>query len=244
MVLGDAQIPPIHTILIVDGGRVLVEALTQSPLLKVNGNVVGTAILEDNDELSIGGFQFVVHLNHEAIAQTLEVFPDVNADVVTLEDQAAIDPTELSAAELVELIEAEQSQIDRFERQLQTGQAALLRAAVDRNTRREGTDEIIEPVSAPHHTFHTSHALPGPNRRRTVKTDERFVDEFERVRMELEDFSLDLEQRLEKVNHREDNLDAAAKELADAQNKLVAQLGTLLEQIAAQQNETEPRAIA
>ena len=39
MVLGDAQIPPIHTILIIDGGRVLVEALTQAPLLKVNGNV-------------------------------------------------------------------------------------------------------------------------------------------------------------------------------------------------------------
>ncbi len=244
IVLGDAHVPLIHTILLVDGGRVIAETVARSPLLKVNGNVVGTAILEDGDALAIGGFQFVVRLNHEAIARTLESTAHDHIALDELEDEPIVDAADLSAAELVDCLEAEMNQVEQLERQIQTGQAGLLQAAIDRNTRRDRPLDISRGSNPARGMIHGGHGLRGPRSRRHFEPDDRFVDEFERVRTELEDFSMDLDQRLQQVHRREDNIDAAAKELAEAQNKLVAQLGTLLEQIAMQQTEEEPRAIA
>lgn len=244
MVLGDPNVPAIHTILLVEGGCVIAEAVAQTPLLKVNGNVISTAILEDGDELTIGGFHFAIHLNHEAIARTLESDTQTPLDLQDLESECELDDSELSAAELVDRLESEMSLVDQFERQIQTGQAALLQSAINRNTHRESTTGPSHSAISPRHIIHSKHKLRGPRSPRHIEADERVVDEFERVRMELEDFSADLEQRIHQVNHREDNIDAATKELAEAQNKLVAQLGLLLEQIAAQQPADAPRAIA
>lgn len=244
IVLGDSNVPALHTILLVEGGCVIAEAIAHSPLLKVNGNVVKTAILEDGDVLTIGGFQFAIHLNHEAIAQTLESDSQTSLDLQDLEREFEFDDGELSAAELVDRLESEMALVDQFERQIQTGQAALLQSAINRNTHRESSTDPMHSAIAPRNVIHSKHTLRGPRSRRNIEADERVVDEFERVRMELEDFSTDLEQRIHQVNHREDNIDAATKELAEAQNKLVAQLGLLLEQIAAQQPADVPRAIA
>ncbi|WP_339909760.1 FHA domain-containing protein [Symmachiella dynata] len=244
IVLGDPNVPALHTILLVEGGCVIAEAIAHSPLLKVNGNVVKTAILEDGDVLTIGGFQFAIQLNHEAIAQTLESDSQTALDLQDLESECELDDGELSAAELVDRLEAEMALVDQFERQIQTGQAALLQSAINRNTQRESSTDPVHSAIAPRHIIHSKHTLRGPRSHRHSEADERVVDEFERVRMELEDFSADLEQRIHQVNHREDNIDAATKELAEAQNKLVAQLGLLLEQIAAQQPADAPRAIA
>ena len=176
--------------------------------------------------------------------RTLESASQTSSDLHELEGESEFDDTELSAKELVNRLESEMAQVDQFERQIQTGQAALLQAAINRNTCRELPPEFSRPALPSHTVIHNRQTLRGPRSRSHFEADDRFVDEFERVRLELEDFSTDLEQRIQQVNHREDNIDAATKELAEAQNKLVAQLGMLLEQIASQQTTDVPRAIA
>lgn len=244
MILGDSQIAPVHSLLLIESGRVTVEAIAHEPLLKVNDKVVRTATLENDDSLSIGGFQFRVRLNPEMIAQTLESYPDIPLDVEELLEREEKGLAELSAADLVERIEAEQTQIERYERQIETGKAALLQAALNRNTCRERLPVIPGSSAAARYKIHGSHATPAPMVPLPTGEDDQVVDEFERVRSELEDFSQDLEARLQRVNARENNIDAAARELAEAQMKLVGQLGLLLDQIATQPSKEEPRQIA
>ncbi len=244
MILGDSKIPPIHTILTVREGRVLLEAVTTFPRLLVNGNRVDTAILEDGDLIVLGNFQFIVHFNHQAIAATLKT-PEMGPLQESEFDGSPLAETAgLSAAELVDRLAEEQSQIDRFEKKIETGRQALLQAALDHHQRQDLLVRDAKPTFPQKHRLHSAHQLRGPMIGRNPGTDQQFLQEFERVRRELEDFSLELEHRTEQVSRRESQFDTAAQELVEAQNKLVAQLGTILSQIAARESERAPRAIA
>jgi len=236
--LGGGEIPPLHTILFIQSGEVLAEAIAGSPPLTANGNAVSSVVLEDGDVLGIGSFEFTVRINAEVVARTAESLSDLDEASLEIDDEEIPEVSEMSAEELVDLIASELSVVEEYEQSIQSGGDALLSAIRARQLE-------DQPRELPtRHLIHGAHQLRGPRIRPVTVEDEQLVHEFERVRRELEDFSHELEKRFDRVTKREAHFDAAAKELIEAQSKLSAQLGTLLEQIETRHGDLQPRAIA
>jgi hypothetical protein len=127
--LGGDGMPFLHSLLTVEGGGVFIEAFVPWPELCVNGETLRTAHLADGDEITIGPFQFTVHLRASA-----EVEPDQSL-YAAIPPEAAREGSEpedvsaLSTAELVGRIEALECEVEAHERAERRGAAALLDAA-------------------------------------------------------------------------------------------------------------------
>ena len=241
--LGGPEIPPLHTVMIIGDGEVTVEAIAESPALQVNGRTVTSAVLHEGDTLGIGLFEFHVRLHESAILETAPAPSNPFETDLDCGGPVLPETAELSASELIEKLEEEQGLVESFEQTVNTGHDALLAAVRARQAdKRNQVLETTNPALPSRHVIHGAHELRGPRITAPADGDEQFVHEFERVRRELEDFSLELEKRIERVTKREAHFDEAAKELVEAQNKLSAQLGTLLEQIETDRKESQPRA--
>ncbi len=141
--LGGEDVPMLHSLLVIEGKTAHLEAVVSEPPLLVNGEAQRSVELHDEDSVEIGDFEFVFHrlvaiepVSHAAMTKS----------IAEEEVCGVADLSQLSAVELVGLIEEEARQIAEFNRSRELGAASLLDA-----TRRAGA--ASHPVSLPMTTF-------------------------------------------------------------------------------------------
>jgi predicted component of type VI protein secretion system len=119
--LGGGDVPILHSILLVEEDGAHIDAVVATPQLLVNGRPQRSADLRDGDVFTIGKFEFQVHvpLPTGALQSAAGQEPP---------PAAAADPGQLSATELVALIEGEEELVSQFETARRNGAAALLDA--------------------------------------------------------------------------------------------------------------------
>lgn len=116
--LGGDEMPLLHSIVHLDGDTICIDPVANSPQMLVNGQP-GMTELKSSDEITIGGFRMILH-GADLAFQTV-------ADPETVVD-TPVDLAELSAAELVDLIEQDEALIEEYEAGLEAGANALLDA--------------------------------------------------------------------------------------------------------------------
>jgi hypothetical protein len=126
--LGGEGMPFLHSVLLIEDGMPTIEAFVPTPELRVNDRVVSDAELQNGDRISIGEFEFTLHLTpsaHAVPAVPLYI-PHPRESV---DEEAGENLAELSVSELVERIEAAEADVEEFESARAAGAAALLDAA-------------------------------------------------------------------------------------------------------------------
>lgn len=121
--LGGGDVPILHSILLVEEDGAHIDAVAPSPQLLVNGRPQRSVDLHDGDVFSIGKFEFQVHVPQPHAS--LQAVPRQELPV----PRSAAELEQLSATELVALIQAEERQIDEFETSRVLGAQALAEAA-------------------------------------------------------------------------------------------------------------------
>ena len=116
--LGGDEMPVLHSIVHLDGSTICIDPVAAAPPLLVNGQS-GMTELQSGDEIAIGGFRMILH----AADIAAEAMPNAAPGV-----QEPVDLAELSAAELVDLIEQEEALVDEYEAGRRAGAEALLDA--------------------------------------------------------------------------------------------------------------------
>jgi hypothetical protein len=127
MQLGGDGMPFLHSVLLVAGQQVTLEAFVPWPELKLNGAPVQTASLLDGDKVSIGPFEFAVQIAVQTEAAEPE---DLYAPIpLEIADEPQEDLAALSVAELIEKLEDAEEDVAAFDGTRRAGAAALLDAA-------------------------------------------------------------------------------------------------------------------
>lgn len=127
--LGGDGMPFLHSLLTVERGGVFIEAFVPWPELCVNGETLRTAHLADGDEITIGPFQFTVHLRASAEVEPEQSLYAAIPPEAAQEESEPEDASALSTAELVAQIESLESEVEAHEAAERRGAAALLDAA-------------------------------------------------------------------------------------------------------------------
>ena len=136
--LGGEHVPMLHSLLVIHGKTASLEAVVSDPPLLVNGETCRQVELSDEDTVKIGEFEFVFHrlLSNEPESQAAVI----ESSIPTEPDQLA----QLSAAELVALIEDEATAISEYQARRELSAAALLDAA---HRHGEGAHPAIVPMA-------------------------------------------------------------------------------------------------
>jgi predicted component of type VI protein secretion system len=111
--LGGDTVPAVHSQLHIDGGKAWVEAVAADPPLLINGEDCETARLADGDTIGIGGFVF-----------TWKAPCSMESDLV--------EATSLTAAELIDRLEADLELVSRHVTAARRGATTLLEASLGR----------------------------------------------------------------------------------------------------------------
>lgn len=238
MRLGGQNIPALHSLITRGDEGPEIEAIAATPALIVNGQQVHTARLSDGDTIHIGEVELVAHVT--AIRPAAEV----PLQVAVAQDTPA--PSELSALELVERVEAEQRQIERFEARRELGAQALLQAA------QLGRQAALEPapharVPAPHFLSKRPQVLAAQNRAAPTQGDDSFLRDLSQVGAHLSSLSQEIRNNSARAKDREAHLVEAADTLLDTQERLAEQLEAVIEHVASAPPAlplAKPRAIA
>lgn len=114
-------IPPVHSLLRIGPGYAWIEPAAAGGLITVNKAEVKRMALRSGDRIDLGPVSLEVSV--EPIQKAGHPWPELKGQA----ESADLD--KLSASELCDLIEAEQAEIDRFDRQREFGWQALLAAA-------------------------------------------------------------------------------------------------------------------
>lgn len=183
--LGGA-VPAHHSTIHLVAGEPRITAVATAPALRVNGVECREAPVRSGDLIEIGSFALSVDLPQ---------------------------PAELSAAELVSLLEAEQALVDEFESGRLRGGEALL-SAVERRA-----DELsrTQPAAAPD-----------------------FLEDLESAVDLLHEFSAEMERRAGRHTQREAGLARASQRLLEAQQRLIAQIDAIQQEVGAHDDDVTP----
>lgn len=222
--LGGDSVPALHSVIHRSGCDVWIDAFAQSPPLRVNGRDVDLVRLQDGDSIEIGEFHLTVGLHLALAADGNEPASSESASIDAIESQIEETPIEeLSAAELVDLIEGETKLISEFEDRQQLGAEALLEQVLSRAT------EVDTAASR-------SIRIPaGTAADATEMEEQSLLGDLERVLLHLHRFSQKLENRSQRLLEREATHADAASTLLDAQHQLAAHLDRVIERIHAEQ---------
>lgn len=252
--LGGSDVPVLHSIITIISGEVHLEAIAPNPVLIVNGRGVREVELTDGDVIGIGDVELRARLtvpHAPAALQSVDANP-----IVT--DGADEPLAELSAAELIERIEAEERQIEEFEERRLTGARALAQSAFSRVARIPGAvpRETNRPhsVPAPHFLSKRPQVLaargrtqPAVDRPAPGNDDGSFLQELEQLGRQLTELSQELQSSSQRSTVRETHYAEATELLMQTQDKLASQLETLVSQVSGIQQQaapSKPRAIA
>jgi hypothetical protein len=211
--LGGADMPPLHSIVHVDHVEALLETVTLTPPLKVNGLVVESVLLQDGDRIGIGPFELLAHRPTLVTESSSNEAPSANG-VIDIDDDTAQQPalSDLSAAELVDLIEDEEQQVRQFEQRRQLGANALMDAVAER---------IDFAAAAPPEIAVVSH-------NEADETQEEFVQLLEQANTLADD----LKRRMEQLADREAAQVQLTEAVFESQQQLASRLESLVSRIA------------
>ncbi len=239
--LGGESMPALHSILLCQDTAVHLEALAQSPELRVNGAVVADALLNDGDTIEIGPFALLVHCVEQsapAAAAAPGCTVKLTADMVAEETPLRLNASEMSAEELADALEAEDQLIDALESGRHLGAKALLQSALERALLRE--QEHARIVDAPPDESLSGElplvSLDHPAPRQAISASPNPIaaqqPELERLIERLDQFSHELESRSLQLADRESRYAEMFAELIQAQRMLLDHLDLLERQVA------------
>lgn len=243
--LGGEGIPALHSIITVNGREIQVEAIAAEPALLVNGRRLPHSLLHDGDLIVIGDIELVARLeagHTPAGAQTAQPTGDSERPL-----------SELSASELVDLIEREEEQIADFEARQQAGRSALAQAVMARARRQSGQQAdnagVRAPVPAPHFLSKRPQILAAQTRHAQInERDVAFERDLEELAAQLANLSSEIQGSSARATERESQFTSAADLLLETQHKLASQLETLLDHVQELKSQEppaqKPRAIA
>ncbi|MCH9654915.1 MAG: hypothetical protein K0U86_01815 [Planctomycetes bacterium] len=225
--LAGHDMPILHTVIQVDAQEVQIKAISPQPKLLLNGTPIHGSTLSDGDRISIGPLEFVFRLTCPQIATSISnaglsgspfetsvhITPDKRDHSMTNETTLK----ELSASELIDLIEQDFQLIEQFESRREQGAAALLSHI--RQTK-EDQDEQLEAQES-------------------LSDLEQFelLSDLEGMMEELTKFSEVLHQRADQLTTREKQYEVAAASLLETQEKLASQLDRTLDHVGTIKND-------
>jgi hypothetical protein len=145
--LGGFDIPLLHTILLIQGAEISCDAIVSEPALMVNGKKQRQATLQNGDILSIGTYEFQITIPAafgknlpSPLPQQIDAMRGPHElDELTdhlwnlPEEQLAAELDQLSASDLLDLLEDEMSQIEEYEEIQQSGIETMIAEALDVN---------------------------------------------------------------------------------------------------------------
>jgi hypothetical protein len=224
--LGGTEMPPLHSILLVGDSGLWIDAVAESPALLVNGRRQKSCEVNAGDEIEIGGIGLILHrtgvsesiigiesAGDDAIGQSAQILrlaenDDHELDVENFSGAPALNKLEeLSAAELIDLLEAEEALVEEFESRREFGAAALLHALSDRS------DEVSDVET-------TSQS----------ETPQTLLRELRSAITSLNEYSEGFETQTGRLSRFE--LERAKLRLIDFQQQIVGRLDDVLEKIA------------
>lgn len=236
--LSGDDMPPLHSIVRINGDETLLEAVARTPPLRVNGQPVESASLSDGDRIAIGTFEIVAHLG-----RAVHSVDDVSAagwdrpigDGVQKRDvqkagfsettgylheeltELTENPASLSAAELASRIEQEEANIERFEQRRHLAAEALLDAVGERIELTAGR----QPAG-----FRTTARQQKP--RFFPRRLEELTAGLEQILRQAESLAGDLERSRRRLADREAESVRTTAVVFDALEKLAARLEEVL----------------
>ncbi|QDT45420.1 hypothetical protein Pan241w_55400 [Gimesia alba] len=236
---GDGM-PILHTVVHLEPGEVKIEAIAPQPKLLLNGIPVQTSVVSDGDVITIGAIEFVFRLSSP---QTATRISTARLSGSPLETSALITPDkkrdhsmtnettlkDLSASELIDLIEQDFQLIEQYESRREQGAAALLSQIKHQQEEQEEQVANQEVLSE--------------------EEQMGLLADLEAMMEELTRFSEELQQRADQLTSREQHYEVAAASLMETQEKLASQLDRTLDHVGSlkddQKEEDGPkRAIA
>lgn len=225
--LGGEGMPAVHSVVHIDGREVWLETLVDSPEIRVNGRLTRSAALEPGDELEIGSFGLTLHRTtaHERVPAP-RIYGAPVSDILAEEELTnPLDVEELTARQLVDLIDQEEALIEEFEARRRMGAQALMDAVKQRFSDTDTDDELVVEEKA----------TPG-----------QLLGELQAAIISLNEFAQEFEQRTGKLSQPETQ--RVANSLLDFQQQIVSRLDGVLEKIAlidqAQSHEAPRRDVA
>jgi hypothetical protein len=246
--LGGEGIPALHSIITVSGRDIHLEAISAEPALVVNGRQIQQTALSDGDLIVIGDVELLARLEARHT-------PGEAQAASASAPQAEVDRplSELTAAELVELIEQEERQIEDAERRQHIGRLALVEAVLARARRQAQAAPteagIRAPVPAPHFLSKRPQILAAQTRPAPLgERDPALQQDLEELAGQLASLSSEIQGSSARAAERESQYASAADLLMETQQKLVSQLEVLLDQVhgikSQEPSAPKPRAIA
>lgn len=243
--LGGEEIPSLHSLLLAEDDQIVLEAIVQTPPLKVNGQHVEHAEIKDGDIIEIGTFQLLVHAAQ--LPQTSISEPHMTQYDKLPEDIAQSIPDEtkledLTAAELVERIEQEQAMVDDFEGRRRQGADALLAAALEqakRGTAGEAVDnDVSEPTRLRMVEANESAESEQPV---VVNTAEAVLEEAQQLLRLMKDYAQQIDERTQQISEEGRQSIPTSTQLALMQKQINQRLDELIQQAAAVSDDEPPQ---
>ncbi len=245
--LGGVDTPPLHSLLTLKGDEICLEAISTEPQLLVNDEPVAVTLLNDGDRIAIGSFELLAHVNRGGAIVAVDIPRAPNLAAATDE----LDPAELTALELLELIERESAQVEQFEQKRRMGADALMHAVVSRTKDRTTDDHPADPIvqhkpQPPRFIAHSIRpgALPALQPLAVLQgdaqgVDDLFVRHLEQLGQALNELASDLDCRLRTAAGNEAEFGPITALLQEARQTLGPRIEWYLAQI---ESRTERRA--
>jgi hypothetical protein len=256
--LGGERMPALHCIITIAGREIALEAIAAEPALTVNGRLVRNALLHDGDMIGVGEVELLARLEAGHAPAAVESPVGISNSPIDADRPLA----DISAAELVDLIEQEEHAIEEFESRERDGAQALVDAIMARvrsTSDNDTADAPIElpreagsraPIPAPHFLSKRPQVLAGQPRQLSdvagnAATSQSDIEELGKQLTTISQAILGNSQR---ATEREAIYASAADQLLDTQHKLVSQLEAVVDQVqslkASEAPIQKPRAIA
>jgi hypothetical protein len=213
--LGGAEIPPLLALIVCDGSDIWLEAMAAEPALRVNGRVETSVRIADGDRISLGPIELMAHVPDAA------ALPATGGEALDFEferEQDETDVSELSAAELVERIEAATDMVNEFEERQRLGIEALQAAIA-------GREVSSAPAEPSNNSVLPIVGLGGQSASRPLVDLETLV-------VQLSGVVAELEKRTGAERRREAGYLDAVSTLFETQDRLARQLEILLRRVA------------
>ncbi|MBI3864281.1 MAG: hypothetical protein HY290_20550 [Planctomycetia bacterium] len=238
--IGGDGMPALHSIITTAGRDITLEAIATEPVLAVNGNTIQSALLHDGDIINFGQVELLARLEAGHAPAGVEVPEAGSTETIDAERPIA----DLSAAELVDLIEHDEHEIEEFETRQHVGLKALVQEAMSRANR----PSRRAPIPAPHFLAKRPQGVVTRARQAQGAADRMIHDDLEKLGEQLSNLSQELKGTTERASRRDAEIASATDDLLDTQHKLVSQLETVLDQVqtlkASDAPVQKPRAIA
>ena len=209
--LGGESMPAVHSVVHIDGQEVWLETVADLPNVRVNGRLTRSAALESGDELEIGSFSLTLHRTTSADpVQAPRIYGAPVSEILAEEESTnPLDVEELTARQLVDLIDQEEALIEEFEARRRMGAQAMMDVVKQR---------FVDPA-AEEEPIAEEQTTPG-----------LLLGELQAAIISLNEFAQEFEQRTEKLSQPETQ--RVADSLLDFQQQIVSRLDGVLEKIA------------